>query len=61
MHVSLTASALILRPPALTGAPLLTYELALAAALWIIVAAVAATNRGQLSRQRPARLAARRR
>jgi hypothetical protein len=29
----------------------LTYDLVLAAALWIVVAAIAVTNRGQLSRQ----------
>ena len=58
MHASLTASAVILGPLALSGGPLLTYELALAAALWVVVAAVAATNRGQLSRQQLARQAA---
>jgi len=51
MHASLTASVLILGPLAISGVPLLTYDLVLAAALWIVVAAIAVTNRGQLSRQ----------
>ena len=51
MHASLTASVLILGPLAISGVPLLTYDLVLAAALWIVVAALAVTNRGQLSRQ----------
>jgi membrane protease YdiL (CAAX protease family) len=51
MHVSITSSLIILRPPAASGASLLTYDLVLAVALWIVVAAVAAA--GQFSR-RPA-------
>ncbi len=51
MHTSLTASVLILGPVAISGLPLLTYDLVLAAALWVIVAAVAVANGGQLSRQ----------
>ena len=51
MHASLTASVLVLGPLAITGVPLLAYDLVLAAALWIIVAALPVTNRGQLSRQ----------
>jgi membrane protease YdiL (CAAX protease family) len=50
MHVSLTASMLILGPLAISGVPLLTYNLVLAAALWIVVATVAVANGGQLSR-----------
>ena len=50
MHASLTASTLILQPLA-TGVPLLTYDLVLAGALWVFVAAVAVVNGGQLSRQ----------
>ena len=51
MHTSLTASTLsILQPPA-QGAPLVIYYLILAAALWVVVAAVAVSNRGQRSRQ----------
>ena len=48
MHVSLTASTLILQP-LVTGAPLVTLSLVLAAAPWAIVAAVA------LARQRRSR------
>jgi membrane protease YdiL (CAAX protease family) len=51
MHASLTASTLILQPLA-TGVPLLTYDLVLAAALWVVVAAVVWANGGHLSRQR---------
>ena len=50
MHASLSASTLILQPP-LTGAPLLMWNLALAAILWVVVAAVALANGGQVSRQ----------
>lgn len=48
MHASLSASTLILQPLA-TGVPYLTWNLVLAAALWIVVAAVAVINRGQIS------------
>jgi membrane protease YdiL (CAAX protease family) len=51
MHASLTASMLIFGPLAISGVPLLTYELAFAAALWVVVAAVAVANRLQLSPQ----------
>jgi membrane protease YdiL (CAAX protease family) len=50
MHVSLLASTVILEPP-LTGGGLLTYILVRAAVLWVVVAAVAVANSGQLSRQ----------
>ena len=51
MHWSLAASTFtILLPPAI-GVPLIIYYLVLAAALWVVVAAVAMANRGQLSRQ----------
>jgi membrane protease YdiL (CAAX protease family) len=41
MHVSLTASLLMLNPLDLAGAHLLTYSFTLAGALWIVVAVVA--------------------
>jgi membrane protease YdiL (CAAX protease family) len=50
MHVSLVASLMIIEP-SLTGGGLLTYILIRAAVLWVIVAAVAVANDGQLSRQ----------
>ena len=50
MHASLSASTLILQPP-LTGAPFLTWNLALTAILWVVVAAVALGNYEQVSRQ----------
>jgi membrane protease YdiL (CAAX protease family) len=50
MHVSLVASLMIIEP-SLTGGDLLTYILVRAAVLWVIVAAVAVANDGQLSRQ----------
>jgi len=49
MHVSLVASTVIVEPP-LTGGGLLTYILVRAAVLWVVVAAVAVANGGQLSR-----------
>ncbi len=51
MHAPLAASQLILIPLAISGVPLVTYNLIFAAALWGVVAAVAVANRGQLSRQ----------
>ena len=50
MHVSLTASLLILNPVGLSGTNLVVYSFALAATLWVIVAAVAVADR-----QRPLR------
>jgi membrane protease YdiL (CAAX protease family) len=49
MHASLSASTLILQPVA-TGAPALIWNLILAVALWVVVAAVGVANRAQLSR-----------
>lgn len=46
MHVSLVAAMIFFDPP-LTGWGLLTYLLARAAVLWVIVAAVTVANRGQ--------------
>jgi membrane protease YdiL (CAAX protease family) len=51
MHMSLTASTLIFQPPAISGAALLIYCLALDAATWVVVGAVAVASRGQLSQQ----------
>ena len=48
MHASLSASTLILQPLA-TGAPYLIWNLGLAVVLWIVVAAVAVANHGQIS------------
>lgn len=50
MHASLTASTQILMPHA-TGVLSLIYSLVLTAALWVVVAAVAVANGGQVSRQ----------
>lgn len=52
MHASLTASVRIFDPLAISGVALLTYNLVLAAALWVVVAAVAVANRGQLERRK---------
>ena len=58
MHVSLTATTLILMPRA-TGLPLLAYGLVFAAATWFLIAAIAAANhRRQLSRKPLGRWAA---
>lgn len=51
MHASLTACTLFILAPTATGAPLVTYNLVAAAAAWVVVAAVAASSRGRISRQ----------
>ena len=53
MHASLTSSTFILGPSALaiSGVALLIYGFVLAAAWWVVVAAVAVATRGHLSRQ----------
>jgi CAAX protease family protein len=58
MHVSLTGSARIIGAPGIAGVPLLTFDLLWFAAGWVIVAAVAAANRGRLSPQPRQRQAA---
>lgn len=50
MHLSITATTLILTPRT-TGVRLLAYGLAFAAAVWIVIAAAALVNSGRLSRQ----------
>jgi uncharacterized protein len=50
MHLSLTASTLILGA-GIAGVPLVTFDLIWAAVLWAVIAAVAAANGGHLSRQ----------
>jgi len=51
MHVSLTASIRIFTPVGNGGVPLFIYDFVLAAALWVVVAAVVVANGEQLSRQ----------
>lgn len=50
MHVSLTATAVVLGP-AVRGGALLTYDVAFAAAVWVAVGAIAAASSGRLSPQ----------
>jgi membrane protease YdiL (CAAX protease family) len=50
MHVSITATTLI-QTPRTTGVPLLVYGLAFAAAVWLVIAALAAASRRQPTRQ----------
>jgi len=50
MHASLTASTLILQPLDVAGMRALTYDLVLAAALWLFITALAIANGRQLSR-----------
>jgi hypothetical protein len=50
MHASLTASTLFILAPAAQGVPLMIYYVVFTAVIWAVVAAVAATNRGQLAR-----------
>ena len=54
MHGSLTASTIFIFTPLATGVAFLSYVWVLAAALWVVVAAVAGANGGRLS-QRPLR------
>ena len=55
MHASYAACTFILNPVvgpgAMSGSSLLTYDLVLAAALWVFVGVVAVANGGHLSRQ----------
>ena len=55
MHASYSASTFILGPVAgpgaMSGPSLLTYDLVLSAAMWIVVGVVAVANGGHLSRQ----------
>jgi hypothetical protein len=51
MHVSLTASLIILRPAA-TGMALVVYELAWAGSLWAIMATIAVQGRRRPSLHR---------
>ena len=50
MHVSITASLLILNPLDISGAHLLAYSFALAGAVWVVVAAVVMATGSHLSR-----------
>src|SRR4029453_5958933 len=59
MHVSLTASLLILNPLDISGAHLVAYSFALAGALWVVVGVVALANRKETSREPLSRRAAR--
>lgn len=58
MHASFTASLLTLNPLDISGAHLVAYSFTLAAALWVVVAAVAVVNSGQFSSQSLRRRAA---
>jgi membrane protease YdiL (CAAX protease family) len=51
MHASLSACTFVILLPPATGVSLITYYLVLAAALWVVVAAVAVANGGKLSLQ----------
>ena len=51
MHVSLTASLLTLNPLNITGTNLVAYSFALAAAVWIVAAAMAVRTRGRAEHQ----------
>ena len=59
MHASYAASTFIINPlagpGAMSGASLLVYSLASAAATWVVVAMLAVATRGNLSRQPPPR------
>ncbi len=51
MHISLTAGTIIFEPQGIAGMPLLIYDLASTAVMWIVVAAVVAAHGGRLTRQ----------
>lgn len=55
MHVTLTASIRIFSPLEISGTSLFIYDFVLTAALWLVVAAVAVANRGQLWQLTPRR------
>lgn len=50
MHGSLTASARILTPQAFAGVPLMTFDLAWTAVLWVTIAMIAMAGRGRFLR-----------
>jgi CAAX protease family protein len=51
MHMAIDVGGLVLISPAMSGIPVVTFDLVFAAALWVAVAALALANSGQLSRQ----------
>jgi uncharacterized protein len=51
MHVSVTASLLILHPLGISGANLLVFSFAFAAAVWVVVAVIASRGRWHLERR----------
>jgi hypothetical protein len=53
MHASLLVSLLAVTPEGMSGAPFLIWYLAVAVAVWAVVAAVAVATRGHLSRPQP--------
>jgi len=56
MHVSITASLLILNPLGISGARLQVYSFTLAAAVWVVVVAVkAGSERARTGFSRPRR------
>jgi CAAX protease family protein len=60
MHASFTGGVLyVLMPVAIAELSLVTWYVVLAAVLWLVVAAVAVANHGQLARQPLGRQAAR--
>ena len=55
MHATLTANTNFILSPPVRGVSFMIYYFVLAAALWIVVAAVAMANRRRLSRQQISR------
>jgi len=51
MHVSLTVSLLILNPIGISGANLLVFSFAFAAAVWVVVGVIAARTGRHLERR----------
>ena len=51
IQAPLAGSQIILIPPAISAAPMVSFDLLFAAALWVVVGAVLVTNRRQISSQ----------
>ena len=51
MHVPIVVGVFVLVPQTMPAMAVVTFDLVFGTALWVVVAAVAVANRGQLSRQ----------
>ena len=51
MHVPIVVGVFVLVPQTMPAMAVVTFDLVFGTTLWVVVAAVAVANRGQLSRQ----------